>query len=125
MNTFDLNNILPFYSLRDNIFNNYITSQSTNNSIDHNFNEQRFDIDYIDELCFKQFENSTNDDDDLLNDFFNNFDKLNDCKYYLSPDEIINTENKSLSFCCLNINSLPKNLLSFSTQCLSNLKASF
>ena len=124
MNDISLNNILPFYSLRNNDFDNYILNHSTNNLINNNCNEQRFGLDYLDSLCFKQFESYSNDED-LLNEFFDGFDKLNDCNYYLDSGEIINDENKSLSFCCLNINSLPKNLQPFSTQCLSNLKFTF
>ena len=121
MDDLNTNNFLLFHSVTNVEFSNYIQCYSTNN----NFDEQRFDFNYINNLCFRQFESYKDDDDDLLNDFFNNFETINDCNYYLNSDEVTNNVRKSLSLCCLNINSIPKNILAFSTQCLSNFKFSF
>ena len=122
----DLNAIefLPFHSIADFDFQDFIRFNSTNNLIINDCSNQLLDFNFINNLVYDQFDCSA-DDNDLLNAFFNEYDKINDCNYYMNPSEIINNEEKSLSLCCLNINSIPKNLLEFSTQCLSNLNFTF
>ena len=124
MDNLNINIFLPFHSVTNFDFENYIQCNLTNNSTENNCNNQLFNYDYVNSLYFEQFK-SYIDDNDLLNDFFGNFDKVNNCNYYMDSSEIDNNNTNSLSLCCLNINSLPKNFLTFSTQCLSNLKFTF
>ena len=68
MDDLNINNFLPFHSVTNTKFANYIQCNTTNNLTNNNFDEQRLDLNLIKNLCFEQFE-SYRDDDDLLNNF--------------------------------------------------------
>ena len=120
-------NVLPFSDISDDVLTNLIDgvqSDSGQNILNlHNLNALKFDQFYVNN-------NDNNNDDELrLNNFINVNVDTSKCYYHLS-DNYKNifpkdTNTDSLSMCCFNINSIPKNILAFQTQCLDEITNSF
>ena len=123
----DFLEVLPFTGVSDDDLLDYFEGNNSNDS-SNNFNLQN-----LNSLNFNQFYNYASNEDDeneiMLRNFINNNIDISKCSYHLSDsyENILSetTEINSLSFCCLNINSVPKNLLPFQSLCVDELTRGF
>lgn len=120
-------NFFPFSTLDNFDFDVFIGSSVFNSNCQ--FSNNKFDLKYLESKQFIQFENDVDSIESSLDpdvNFYNNSSNYsNECKYYFNDSFDINPKINQFSFLTLNINSIPKNLLSFETQFLNNLNYNF
>ena len=111
---------LPFYFLDEVEFTLYISDAQTNDF--ESFRPNLVSIDHADQLLFDQFniDQQSDQNNDIDIDFYSGFsDRVNSCKYFFSDgyeNVKCNLKSNTLSVCCWNANSIPKNLEKFATQ---------
>ena len=123
-------NILPFFSLSQVDFDSFISSGLFNSNCQ--ISSCNFNIEYLNNKCFNQFEIDFDAVESSLHpdlNFFNNcnYDYALECKYcfnnsFVSEDM---TNANQFSILSLNINSIPKKFDLFEIQFLNNLNYNF